>query len=86
MVKAASAAMDAVSSDLHIHFGEIEKSRRKEVMGAHGDVAGELLCCFDLDRLGSEDASILVTDQWISFRSISGILMGTNLTLKVHWS
>ena len=86
MAKAASAAMDAVSSDFHIHFGEIEKSRRKEVMAAHGDVAGELLCCFDLDRLGSEDASILITDQWISFRSVSGLLMGTNLTLKVHWS
>lgn len=86
VAKAASAAVNAVSSDFHVHFGELPKDRRKELMAAHGDVSGQLLCCFDLDRLGSEDASILITDQWISFRSISGILLGTNLTLKVHWS
>lgn len=48
VAKAASAAVNAVSSDFHVHFGELPKDRRKELMAAHGDVSGQLLCCFDL--------------------------------------
>jgi len=83
---AASAAKDAMSADFHVHFREIHRSRRKDLEKTHGPVAGEFLVCFDLDRVGSEDASIYITDQWISFRSNSGLLTGVDLTLRIHWS
>lgn len=84
--KATSAAKDALSSNFEIYFRELPSSRRKEISKTHGEVDGNFLVCVDLDRVGSEDASILVTDQWLSFRSDSGLISGTNLTLKVHWS
>lgn len=83
---AASAAKDAVSADFHVHFREIPRYRRKNIEKAHGPVEGEFLVCFDLDRVGSEDASVYITDRWISFRSSSGLLTGVDLTLRIHWS
>ena len=84
--KATSAAKDALSANFDVHFRELPSSRSKEITKTHGEVSGNFLACIDLDRVGSEDASILITDQWLSFRSESGLISGTNLTLKVHWS
>lgn len=82
----AQATRDALSSNFLIHFNQIPRERQEELNAVHPNVEGQFLCCIDLDRLGPEDASIFITDEWISLHSRSGIVLGTNLTLRVHWS